>query len=154
MTKVLLQIAKIVGTPSEENWAQVHTFFPQEEEKISRRGQLLAVMSLSALAEGMEIAAAGREIISRLHEEYYGDLSASPFEQLKRAVEKVSTEAVGEVEVEIAAASIVDKVLNVTILGEGRLVVCRQGKMATVLVVKPRRWSKPPVGTLKMKIWF
>ena len=92
MREILLETAKIVGTATESSWSQVHTFFPADIEKQERRGRLLAVLSLRGLKEGLEAVAAGREIIARLHEEYYGNLTGSAFSRLKTAVKKVAAE--------------------------------------------------------------
>ena len=37
-TNFNLQIAKVVGTPFDGFWSQVHTFSPEEPEKKEKRG--------------------------------------------------------------------------------------------------------------------
>lgn len=131
-----LTISKIVGTPTEKSWAQVHTFLPEEPEKLKTRGQFLAVMNLVGVAGGVEIAAAGKELIARLHEEYYGLLEEQPFDRLQKAVEKVYKEAASEAQLEIVAACLVGEVLCLAIVGQGRVLLARKGKVVTVLVGK------------------
>ena len=133
MVRFLLQIAKIVATPTEKTGSWVHTFSPQETEKMACRGELLAVVAIDNPLEEVEVAAVGKEIISRLHEEYYGELSETPFERLEKTVGVVFAEAAKELTIELAAVSLVKNVLNVSLVGGGKLVVLRQGKMATIL---------------------
>lgn len=136
MAKFLLEIAKIVGTSTQNSGSWVHAFSPSQAEKISQRGQLLAVIGIANPPEEVEIATAGREIISRLHEEYFGDLIASPLEQLKKAVEKIGLETTGEVEIDVGAVAVVGNVLYGAVNNGARLVLARKGKVATILVGK------------------
>lgn len=133
MEKILLQTAKIVGTVSPQAWSQVHAFSPIEEEKLARRGQLLAVISLSELTQEVEVVAAGREIISRLHEGYYGQIEEKAIIQLKKAIEQVISESAKEAKLEIEAAVLLEETIYFAIAGEGKVLIQREGKMATVL---------------------
>jgi len=128
-----LEIAKIVGTPTEKGWSQIHTFTPDDSQKLQKRGQLLAVISLTSLIPGIDIIAAGREVISRLHEEYYGQLEQRPIEQLKTTLGKLSDEATPEANLAITAACVVDDVLYLAIVGKGKAVLQRQGKVSQIL---------------------
>ncbi|HUV42847.1 MAG TPA: hypothetical protein VMY36_02965 [Patescibacteria group bacterium] len=134
MKKFLLETAKIVGTTTDQAWSQVHTFSPTEEKKLARRGQFLAVISLSGLEEGIETVTVGKEILSRLHEEYYGHLEAKAIDQLKKALEQVTRETEGEVQIEIEAAVLIGEIIYFAVAGEGRILVQREGKTATVLL--------------------
>lgn len=138
MKKFLLETAKIVGTATEEAWSQVHTFSPTEKEKLAKRGELLAVISLSELTEG-EVVAAGREIISRLHEEYYGHLEEKPIHQLASALTQVLKETEEEAKIEIEAAVLVGETIYFAIAGKGKALVQREGKMATILAGEEER---------------
>lgn len=133
MIEITLKIAKIVGTSTEESWSQVHTFFPPEKEKKQKRGNLLAVLALTGLGEGVEAVAAGREVISRLHEEYYGNLEGEALERLKGAVEKVIAEVEPPARIEIEAAVVLGKIMYLAIGGQGRVVLQREGKIGTIL---------------------
>ena len=109
-----LRFAKIVGTPTEKSGSWVHAFSPSDEEKLSQRGHLLAVIGLDNFVGEGELAIVGREIISRLHEEYYGELTNQPFVQLKSAVNKVAQEinAGGDLSLNFGAVVIFNNLLN------------------------------------------
>lgn len=128
-----LQVSKIVGVSTESSWSQIHFFAPSEEEKIKKRGCLLAVVALEKnIAEG-EIAVIGKEIIARLHEEYYGWLDSPAFFQLKKAVERVFEEVKDGLKIEILAASVADGVLNLAFAGKGEAILWRKGKEGVIL---------------------
>jgi len=142
MNKFVLDFAKIVGTPTENNGAWVHIFPPQklevgqlDSEKLAKRGQLFAVVGLKNFTGSGEMMILGKEIISRLQEEYYGDLTASAFDQLKKAVKKVADEAQeGETfSLEIGAAAIVGGVLYSVLENSGKLLVNRGNEKAELL---------------------
>lgn len=126
----VFEVAKVVGTPSDGLWSQVHTFFPEKGEKKEKRGDLLAVLVLSGVPEGVEAIAAGREVLARLHEEYYGNLQENPFERLKAAVAKVGEE---NGNLEIVAAVLFGPALYLAILGEGQVVLKRGEKLGRLL---------------------
>ncbi|MGB9706498.1 MAG: hypothetical protein ACPLXP_00275 [Microgenomates group bacterium] len=132
-----LKLAKIVSASNQRGWSQVHTFLPEEKEKLETRGQFLAVMGLGGLSEGVEIASAGRELISRLHEEYYGSLEERPFVQLKKAVERVFKEASSEAKIEIVAGALVGDVLYLAAAGGGKVILRRGGEITTILQGNP-----------------
>ncbi len=133
MKKFLLETAKIVGTATDQTWSQVHTFSPTEKEKLAKRGQFLAVISLSELAEEVEVMAAGKEMISRLHEEYYGHLEKKAIDQLKEALEHVLEEVKKEAKVEIEAVALVGEAIYFAVVGEGKVLIKREEKIAHVL---------------------
>lgn len=135
MDKFLLHCAKIVGTPTGTSASWVHTFFPQEAEKLQKRGHLLAVIGLTEFTGASEIAAVGKEIISRLHEEYYGVLETSAFHQLQTSVGKVSQETKEgtEFKLDIGAVGILQNVLYAVVDDGGKLIINRQGEVKTIL---------------------
>ena len=125
--------SKVTGTPDSENWTQVHEFIPQEENKISNRGRLVAIISTSNSEEGVDVVVAGREILARLHEEYYGDLSDSPFIALKEAVQNVGREFESELKnLEISAAAIIADNIFLAALG-GQAFIFRNGMFVEIL---------------------
>lgn len=134
MKKFLLETAKIVGTATDQAWSQVHTFSPTEAAKLRQRGQFLAVISLAEPEEGVEVVTAGKEIISRLHEEYYGHLEEKAIDQLKKALEQVLGEVGEGAKVEIGAAALIGETLYLAIVGKGKILVQREGKVATILL--------------------
>lgn len=124
------QVAKVVGTPTDGFWSQVHTFFPEDTEKKEIRGDLLAVLILTGVPEGIESVAAGREVLGRLHEEYYGNLQSSAYDRLKKTVEKIAKENEG---LEILAAVILGNVLYLVSFGHGRVFLKRGEKSGILL---------------------
>jgi len=129
-----LSSAKLNGSPGVSGWAQVHEFLPQDEEKVSTRGHLFAVISTKKQIEGLDAVTAGREILTRLHEEYFGELVTTPFNALKRSVEKITQEfkeSMGEVE--IAAISFVGGVIYSAASGGASVSLFRNGLLATLL---------------------
>lgn len=126
--------AKLTGTPGESGWSQVHEFTPEDPQKASARGHLFAVVSTRTGDAGVEAVTSGRELIARLHEEYFGDLSAKPFNALDSAVRKVIDEfKVQWGDIEIAACAVVGDVVFSSAGGGARVVICRDGALATIL---------------------
>ncbi len=129
-TDYAFQIAKVVGTPSDGFWSQVHTFSPEEPEKKEKRGDLLAVLVITGVPQGVGAVAAGREVLGRLHEEYYGNLDGRAFERLRAAVEKIA----GENEnLEIVAAALVGGALYLAGSGKGKIYLRREGRLGILL---------------------
>lgn len=124
------ETAKIVGNPVGRCWAQTHTFSSEDKEKKEKRGDLLAVLVITGAPEGIGAVSLGREILGRLHEEYYGNLSGTAFECLGSAVKKVGEEHKGA---EIIAASILRNVVYLAIVGEGRVILKRGEEIGWLL---------------------
>jgi len=126
--------AKLTGNPDPSGWAQVHEFSPQEEDKLLARGQLFAVISTTRHEEGVDSVVAGRELLSRLHEEYFGEITTPAFTAIKEAVEKVIEEfTVSWGEVEIAAAVYLNGVVYSVVGGGAQAVLFRDGMLAKIL---------------------
>lgn len=133
-----LSLAKLVGTTDTLGWSQVHDFTAQEEEKKEKRGRLVAVIAIhpstSESVSQVNMVGFGREILTRLHEEYFGDLTASAFTALSQGVEKVLTEFDKQFgKVEIGALAWVDGVLYSAVGGGSQAYVKRGGSMAKIL---------------------
>lgn len=126
---------KLTGNPGPSGWTQIHEFTPEGEEKITKRGRLFAVVSTKLKKEGVDSVVAGRELLSRFHEEYFGNLETSPFIALKSSLEKVVNEFSQEWEegVEIAAAAILDGVVYTASGGGSRIDIFREGSLAKIL---------------------
>lgn len=135
MEKIKLELAKIVGAPSATSWSGVHTFVPDDPKKLALRGKLLAVVSLESTQTGLETVALGREILARLHEEYFGNLEGGVLERLKSSLKKVSEEWP---KTEITAGVILPaeglNVLYLGIVGRGRVAIKREGSLIELLV--------------------
>lgn len=127
--------AKITGNPDESGWAQVHEFRPEDKEKLSLRGHLFAIVATSNVQAGVDSVSAGRELISRLHEEYFGKTSASAFSALKDALEKVISEFASTWgDVEIAAAVFLKGVLYSVVGGGAQVALFRDSALVKILV--------------------
>lgn len=84
-------LKEIIGTPDNEGWVQIHHFSGLEAEKKQKRGEMVLLLSLKGASE--EAATGyGREIISRVYEEYYGNLSETPMERVKEMLTKIGKE--------------------------------------------------------------
>ncbi len=88
---------KLVGKLGQNAWAQVYDFTPEGEEKLSKRGRLVAVVGMEASegTEQVEMVQAGREVLARLHELYYGEETGEAFIVLKNAIGSVRREFEG-----------------------------------------------------------
>jgi len=130
------EVAKILGAPDEYSWSQVHVFVPQDAEKKERRGSLLAVFSLKA-PQGSLTPDLGKELISRLQEEYYGQLPGWPMKRLTTSLDRLNKEVKESqlpVELEITAGVLWQGVWYFACLGEGRVLVKRGATLSAVLV--------------------
>ena len=134
--------AKLVGNPGPTGWVQVHDFIPEDEEKIRLRGHLYGVIFVRLNALDTNSISLGREILTRLHEEYFGRLEISAFESLKSAIGKVTGEfskTLGVQTVEIAAAAYVGEVLYTAVEGQTQAVLFRNNILANILVGKDEK---------------
>lgn len=127
-----VSVAKIAGTPSKSAWSQVHTFTP-EEEKQKTHGQLIAVLSVSQVPEEIEAVNLGKELLVRVHEEYFGNEEDSPFEALKKALKKVADEFLVAASFEIVALVIWQDYVYLAAAGEAKVALWREGKLTVIL---------------------
>ena len=135
MASLSITSAKITGNPDKSGWAQVHEYKPDDKEKLALRGLLFAIVATSNIQEGVDSVSAGRELLSRLHEEYFGKTSASAFSGLKEAVEKVISEFSSSWgDVEIAAAVFLKGVLYSVVGGGAQVALLRDSAMVKILV--------------------
>ncbi len=126
--------ATLTGSPDSTGWAQVHDFLPEEAEKQKLRGHLFAVVATGKSEEGVDAVSAGRELLARLHEEYFGELTLTPFNALRGAIEKVIAEfSESWGNVEIAAISYMGDVVYSAVGGGAEISVFRNGMLAKIL---------------------
>jgi hypothetical protein len=138
--KLTLTSAKLTGNPGTSGWAQVHEFAPEDVTKLAQRGHLFAVVATSRHEEGVDSVIAGRELLARLHEEYFGKDEGEAFNVLKSAIEKVISEfreSWGEVEV--AAVAFMDKVVYSAVGGGAQVSIFRNGMLAKILESSPNK---------------
>jgi len=129
--------SKLTGNPGKSGWVQVHEFKPEDPEKLIQRGHLFAVIATKYIDEEIESVAMGRELLARIHEEYFGDITISAFNALKEACEKVVSEfSKSWGDIQIVAVAIVDKVVYSAAGGGAQLTIFRDGMLATILESK------------------
>jgi len=137
VNKFRVKSSKLTANPGEGGWAQVHEFKPEDKEKLALRGHLFAVVATSKQEEGVDSVVLGREVLARLHEEYFGKTKLKAFNALKNAIEKVInefTESLGQVE--IAAAVLLQDVVYSAAGGGSQAAVFREGMLAKILISK------------------
>ncbi len=126
--------SKVTAIPGSSGWVQIHEFSPDDPEKLRLRGRLFAVVATKRVGSQVDVISSGRELIGRLHEEYFGSLNEKPFNALREAVRKVSLEfreAWGDVE--ISACSLVNDIVYSASGGGGKVIIFRGGSLATIL---------------------
>ncbi|MEK7188821.1 MAG: hypothetical protein AAB685_03145, partial [Patescibacteria group bacterium] len=139
--KFIITSAKLTASPDDSGWAQVHEFAPQELEKLNLRGHLIAVIATRRSPKfslpregGIDVVLAGREVITRLHEEYFGETSMTPFNALREAVKKVTSEYQQEWgNLEISALASLGTVVNCVVNGGSQAILFRKGTLAKIL---------------------
>jgi len=133
-----LKLKQILGTPNGLAWSQVHHFLPQEKKKRDARGELALLVSIKGESGSKNLSVLGREIISRFHEEYFGNLEGKVMERLKEALVKVGQEKSAyfqePAELSLLALVLWRKVAYLGIWHQGRVLLRRQGKTGTLLV--------------------
>lgn len=137
-----IETAKLLGSPDGYAWAQVHEFVPDGGDKLQRRGSLWAVILVRAreYLEGTEQVRQGREVLARLHEEYYGKTKEGAGDALGEAINEVINEFVSEnVEVEIVAAVSLGATLHVGAYGRGRAYLLRHAKTYGLITQKAEK---------------
>ncbi|MBI4157549.1 hypothetical protein HY502_01755 [Candidatus Woesebacteria bacterium] len=131
---MIVTSVKLTGNPGPSGWAQVHEFTPEGAEKLSLRGKFFAVVGTSSAKEGIDSVSAGRELLARLHEEYFGKLEATAFNALKAAVENVTAEFSSSWgNVEIAAVCVLKNVVYSVSTGGAQTAIIREGAFAKIL---------------------
>ncbi|OGM76208.1 hypothetical protein A2210_00580 [Candidatus Woesebacteria bacterium RIFOXYA1_FULL_40_18] len=133
-----LASAKLTGNPGTSGWAQVYEFKPEEGDKLSKRGHLFAVVATKKGDGEVDNLVTGREIIARLHEEYFGNLEGGAFNTLKSAVSKVVEEFKSTLgDIEIAAVASLGEVVYTAVGEGGQIAILRNGMLANILVGSP-----------------
>ena len=131
--------AKLTGNPTLPGWSQAYDYKPEDPKQFEKRGHLFAVIATSREDEGVDKVSAGREILTRLHEEYFGKLEETPFNCLKGAIEKVINEfSPTWGDIEIAAVSLIDNVIYSAAGGGSQVAIFRKGMFAKILQSKEK----------------
>jgi len=125
--------AKLTGAPGTSGWAQIHDHTPTDPDKLKKRGRLFAVIATNNGTEGVESVTMGREVLTRLHEEFFGNTEQDAFKALQAAIEKITKEF-AVLSLEIAASCFIGEILYVCVGGSSQAAVFRDGSMAKILV--------------------
>lgn len=128
-------LAKIVGLPGGSAWAQIHSFVPQEEDKKESHGQLIAIVTLKDAPGGIAAIETGREVISRLHEEYFGQEEGAILGRLKGAVSKISGEF-SALSPEFVCSVLWGKYAYICLFGAGQALLLRDKRIFRVIAGK------------------
>lgn len=128
-------LAKIVGLPGGTAWAQIHSFVPQEEDKKESHGQLIAIVTLKDVSGGIAAIETGREVISRLHEEYFGQEEGEVLGRLKGAVSKISGEF-STLSPEFVCSVLWKKYAYICLFGAGEALLLRDKRIFRVIAGK------------------
>jgi hypothetical protein len=126
--------SKVTATPGASGWVQVYEFTPEEVDKLHFRGQLFVILATKKIGGEIDTISSGREIIGKLHDEYYGSVSGVPFDALKNSVEKVITnfkDSWGEIE--IVCSAFVNNIIYSAASGGSRVIISRDSALATIL---------------------
>lgn len=127
-----VSIAKIVGLPSSGSWAQIHSFSAQEKEKQESHGELIAVIVLKNVSGALSAVEMGREVLARLHEEYFGREEGTVLDRISAALKKISKEF-SSLEPEIITSVLWKSYIYLCSLGGGVVFLYREGKLAKLL---------------------
>lgn len=128
-----IKTAKFTANPDASGWVQVHDFIPQEEDKLKKRGHLIAVFALRGVAklDPAQTTSLGKEVLTRLHEEYYGQAGDPVRAALTQAVKRVTGEFTTEGEtLEISAGVLLDDVVYLSSDGGASAYLLRGGQIA------------------------
>jgi hypothetical protein len=130
MSESNLTFAKIVANPTAFSWSQVYS-----------AGKLFAVLSLETQEETHEkdyLNVLGKEILDTLEQEYF-TLEIKDLESIQQAVLATSGKVPQEITCSFTIGSIVNNILYVYILGNGRVSLKRQEKLGNLLEVRDQK---------------
>ncbi|OGM20294.1 hypothetical protein A2714_05110 [Candidatus Woesebacteria bacterium RIFCSPHIGHO2_01_FULL_38_9] len=125
--------AKLTGNPDKAGWAQAYEFSPEDEVKLVNRGHFFSVISTSRKGEGIDNVLAGREVLSRLHEEYFGSTGEKVLDALRSATQKVITEFSSWEDVEIASVALTKNMVYLSSGGGAQIALLRDGALVQII---------------------
>lgn len=105
-----INIGKIIGRVDGNFWSQVHDF------SHALRGRLLAIITLEKIEGESEVAvvARGRDVLSHLHELYFGQLEGTAYDRLFAAISTMTTD---EPSIQLDCAVLLDDVMYLVSVG-------------------------------------
>src|SRR3989338_7899796 len=121
---VNLDPVTLTGRPDETGWSQVHIFKPQDESKLSSKGELYVVLSAGDSEKGIENTILGRELLGKIYKDYF-EGSDSPYIILKNAISGVLedfTENIRDIEI-VAMVQVENVDYLATVRGAGVVLI-------------------------------
>ncbi|OGM24614.1 hypothetical protein A2962_01530 [Candidatus Woesebacteria bacterium RIFCSPLOWO2_01_FULL_39_61] len=121
---VNLDPVTLTGRPDETGWSQVHIFKPQDESKLSSKGELYVVLSVGDSEKGIENTILGRELLGKIYKDYF-EGSDSPYISLKNAISGVLedfTENIRDIEI-VAMVQVENVAYLATVRGAGVVLI-------------------------------
>lgn len=126
--------SKATATPGPSGWAQAYDFVPEDQNILKIKGRLFVIVGTKKSQDNVETVLEGRELLGNLYNDYFNDLDDKPFNSLKNATEKMALEFKQKWgDVEIATVAIVDNVVFSAATGGAKIVISRDGSLATIL---------------------
>lgn len=119
-----ITFAKIVANPNEYSWSQAYN-----------AGRLFAVLSLENQGETKEkdfLNVLGKEVLDTLEQEFF-TLETKDLESIKKAVLETSAKIPEEIVCSFVICAFVNNILYTYILGNGKILLKRNGKLGTLL---------------------
>lgn len=117
---MLLQTAKITSPPSQDCWPQIH-----------QENGLILIVRVKA-----DSPVLSRTIVSRFNDRYQSDDQEKTLTRLEKSLKAIEAEF-SAIRPEVISALFSGRVLYLGILNQGRAVLFRDGKIATVLACLP-----------------
>lgn len=130
MAEAELNFAKIVANPTSLGWCQVYS-----------AGKLFAAISLEKQEDSQEkdyLNVVGKEILNTLEQEFF-ILEKKDLDSIREAIVTTSRKIPEDVIVSFVAGSMVNNILYVYIIGNGRVDIKRDGKLGTILQAKDKK---------------
>ncbi len=130
MADTNLTFAKIVANPTVYSWSQVYS-----------AGKLFAVISLETqedLEEKDYLNVLGKEILDTLEQEFF-TLESKDLESIKEAVLTTSQKIPQDINCSFVIGSIINNILYVYVLGNGRVSLKRGEKLGSLLEVRDQK---------------
>lgn len=131
--ELTIKTARLSANPDEAGWSQSYDFAPEDKEKFKLKGHLYAVIATKTQDEGLESVVAGRELLARLHEEYFAGKEDGILVSLKNAVQKVIDEFSSWEGVEIVACVYLNRILYFAVGGGSSIQIYRDGNLIELL---------------------
>lgn len=113
-------ISKIVPNPTDTTWAQAYTTL-----------NVYITLSIESSETKKSVASQGKELLEKLQREFFA-LDDKSLENIKKAVENVSTTITEDYKYSILVGSIVQGVLYIVIASGGQVIIKRAGKTGII----------------------